>query len=195
MRLTEDVRMDLQIWKIFLNEPLIFSRPFLDPKVVTAQDIGMYSDASGCITKGAVAYCGASWTVCQWNQNWMLNANPSIEYLELYGVTIAVLLWINRFKNRTVKLHCDNESVCRMINRSSTSCKNCMVLIRIIVLECLNQNVHLSAEWLSTNDNGMADALSRLDFSRFRRLSKGRKNLWPDKLPEAIWPITKIWLK
>ena len=101
----------------------------------------MYSDASGCISKGAGAYCGSAWTVCRWDKNWMLEEEPSIEYLELFGVTTAVLLWIKNFKNSTIKLFCDNESVCRMINKSSSGCKNCMVLLRIIVLECLIQNV------------------------------------------------------
>ena len=179
----------------FLLQPTIFSRPFLDFKVKTAKDVGMYSDASGSMVKGAGAYCESAWTVCQWNKEWMQKAEPSIEYLELYGVTMGVLLWLKQFKNSTLKLHCDNESVCRMINNSSATCKNCMVLIRIIVLECLNQNVHLSAEWLSTKENGMADALSRLQFKQFRKLAKGKMDLWPTKLPEEIWPIQKIWIK
>ena len=69
-----------------------------------------------------------------------------------------------------------------------------MILIRIIVLECLKHNVKLSAEWVSTGDNGKADALSRLDFKRFRTLSKGSMNEWPEKIPEDIWPLSKVWL-
>ena len=113
--------------------------------------------------------------------------NPSsIEYLELFGVTTAVLLWLKNFNNSTLKLHCDNESVCRMVNNSSTKCKNCMVLIRIIVLECLNCNVKLTAEWVANGDNGKTDALSRLEFHCFRDLAKRKINLWPEKLSEEI---------
>ena len=36
---------------------------------------------------------------------------------------------------------CDNQSMVAMINTTSLSCKNCMVLIRIIVLHCLIHNV------------------------------------------------------
>ena len=194
VRITEDVRMDLRIWKTFLSQPEVFSRPFMDCKVKSAMDIGMYSDASGSVGKGAGAYCGKHWTVCQWDKTWSEQAKPSIEYLELYAVTISVLLWIQKFSNSAVKLHCDNKTVCRMINNSSTSCKNCMVLVRIIVLHCLKCNVRLTAEWLSTKDNGMADAISRLQFRRVRRLAKGSMNLWPDKLPSELWPISKIWL-
>ena len=69
-----------------------------------------------------------------------------------------------------------------------------MVLIRIIVLECLIQNVDLSAEWVSTGDNGKADALSRLQFKRFRKLGPNM-DLEPVALPNDLWPISKIWLK
>ena len=195
VRITEDVRMDLQIWKKFLLQPEIFSRPFLSCIERTAEDIDMYSDVSGSLEKGAGAYCGAEWTVCKWDKACMESQKSSIEYLELYGVTIAVLLWIRKFKNSTIQLHCDNESVCKMIKRSSSRCKNCMVLIRLIVLECMIQNVDLSAEWVSTQDNGKADALSRLEFQRFRTLAKGNMNTWPERLPEAIWPINKIWIE
>ena len=91
-------------------------------------------------------------------------------------------------------LHCDNESVCKMINKSSSSCKNCMVLIRLIVLECLIWNVDLSAEWVATGDNGKADAISRLEFDRFRTLGPDMSEN-PVHVPEALWPIEKIWLK
>ena len=191
VRITEEVRLDMKIWKQFLTMPEVFSRHFLSCVVKAAKDIDMYSDASGCIQKGAGAYCGANWTVCKWHKDWKIQEKPSIEYLELYAVATAVLLWIKNFKNSTIMLHCDNRSVCRMINKSSTKCKNCMVLIRIIVLECIIQNVDLSAEWLSTKDNGKADALSRLEFPRFRDLAKGTMNIWPDRMPSNIWPVQK----
>ena len=57
-----------------------------------------------------------------------------------------------------------------MINKSSTGCRNYIVLIRLIVLECLRHNVNVTAKWVSTGDNGKADALSRLEFERFRSL-------------------------
>ena len=146
---------------------MIYCRPFLDCFEQTAEDIDMYSDASGSVDKGFGAYCGPSWIFKCWDRTWMLEENPSIEYLELYAVTMAIKLWLRNFKNARILLHCDNESVCKMINKSSSSCKNCMVLLRIIVLECLIHNVHITAEWISTGDNGKADALSRLDLDRF----------------------------
>ena len=58
----------------------------------------------------------------------------------------------------------------------------------------MKQNVSLSAEWLSTGVNGMADALSRMNFKEFRRLSNGKMEMWPVRLPQEIWSLQKIWL-
>ena len=58
VRITAECRMDLQIWDKFLMEPLIFCRPFINCFKRTAKDIDMYSDASGCKTKGFGAYRG-----------------------------------------------------------------------------------------------------------------------------------------
>ena len=194
IRINEECRMDMEIWKKFLDDPFIFSRPFMDCFQQSAEDVDMYSDASGCVTKGFGAYCGPAWTYAQWNGTWMKQANPSIEYLELYAVTIGVLLWIGQFKNSRILLHCDNSSVCEMINNCTSGCKNCMVLIRLMVLECLRHNVKLTAEWVSTGDNGKADALSRFEFQRFRRLGKNmNEDMTP--LPLEIWRIWKIWIK
>ena len=135
IRLSAECTMDLEIWLKFLSDPSIYSRPLLSCFEHTAKDIDMYSDDSGAVGKGFGAYCGTRWTYMPWNVNWLSQAAPSIEYLELYGVTVAVMIWIKEFKNSKILLHCDNDSVCKMINKSSSNCKNCMVLIRLIVCD------------------------------------------------------------
>ena len=42
--------------------------------------------------------------------------DPSIEFLELYAVTVAVVTWIYRFRNRRIVLFCDNQAAVAMIN-------------------------------------------------------------------------------
>ena len=186
----------MQIWMKFLSDPLIFCRPFLDCFEQTAADIDMYSDASGSKIKGFGAYCGQQWVAQAWDKIWFERENPSIEYLELYAVTTAVILWLKKFKNTRILLPCYNESVCKMINKSSAGCKNCMVLLRIIVLESLRLNTKITAEWMATGDNGKADALSRLEFDRFWDLAdEDNMNQEPHELPDELWPVAKIWVK
>ena len=71
IRITAECRLDMQIWKKFLSDPLMSSRPFLDCFEQSAKDIDMNSDASGSITKGCGAYCGVEWTYSPWDKSWM----------------------------------------------------------------------------------------------------------------------------
>ena len=193
IKITEEHRLDLLIWKQFLIQPDNFYRPFMESVSISAREIDMYSDASGNFSLGFGAYCGPEWTWGQWDQTFCELVKPSIEYLELYAVLVGVLNWIRLFSNKRIVLFCDNESVVHMINKSTSKCKNCMVLMRLLVAECMLRNVRVFARHVGTKDNGRTDALSRLDFDRFRNLSGTSMNVHPTAIPEAIWPFSKIW--
>ena len=94
---------------------------------IYAEDVDLYSDASGNLRKGGFgAYFGTDWTAGQWDTTFMIEKRPSIEYLELFGLTVGVVLWIHNFRNRTVNLFCDNTSVTSvkdMVNNTTSSCK------------------------------------------------------------------------
>ena len=159
--------------------------------MLIADEIDMYSDASGKIGMGAL--CGSSWMYQLWDPVFISKYKPSIEYLELYGVTAAVLTWIHRFRNKRIILFCDNKSVVDMINITSTSCKNCMVLIRLIVLKGLIENVRIFARHVAGTDNGLADSLSRNRITFFKvSCAKLGKEIDENQtqVPEAIWPIS-----
>ena len=193
VRITEEMKMDLEIWRIFLRNPSIYCRPFADFEVVTAKEINMYSDASRNFQKGFGALCGTSWSCGVWNARFMEQNQPSIEYLELYAVTVAVLNWIRRYSNKRVFLFCDNMSVVHMLNKSSSTCKNCMVLVRLIVLEGLLRNVRVYAKHVRTEHNILSDSLSRLNFDKFRKHGPHMEEM-STPIPDEIWPMEKIWL-
>ena len=153
----------------------------------------MYSDAAKSASKGFGVYCNKQWVAKKWPTGFIQNCDPSIEYLELYRVTTAVLLWIKNFNNRRICLFTDNDSVKNMINHTTASCKNCMVLIRLIVLESLMWNVRIFAKFVRSKNNSKADALSRTQFERFRRLDENM-DIEATDMPEKIWPIEKIWV-
>ena len=88
----------------------------------------------------------------------------------------------------------DNKSVRDMINATSTSCKNCMTLIRIFLMKCLVENVHVKAKYVKSSDNDLADDLSRGRISSFKKKKKNC-DAAPTKIAEQIWPVKKIWLK
>ena len=195
IKINGEMRSDLQMWLTFLKHPSVYSRPFLDfSNYLVADEIDMYSDASGKIGFGAL--CGKDWMFQTWDEYFIKRYKPSIEYLELYGVTAGVLTWIHRFRNRRIILFCDNKSVVDMINLTTTSCKNCMVLIRIIVLKGLIENVRIFARHIKGTKNILADNLSRNRLDLFKKNCSLQERMMsndPTDIPLAIWPLSKIW--
>ena len=81
-----------------------------------------------------------------------------------------------------------------MINNSSSSCQNCMVLIRKITLYSLVHNIRVFAKYISMVDNSLSDSLSRFHTMRFWKLVQ-EKGLTMDKnptlIPKELWPPEK----
>ena len=192
VKIREENRLDLLVWRNFLSNREAFCRPFMEFGIIHADQINMYSDASGRLGFGAL--CETSWSYGAWNPKFLEQFEPSIEYLELYAVAVGILNWIDRFKNRKISLFCDNISTVCMINNASSKCKNCMVLIRLITLWSMKNNVRVFASYVNTKENGLADSLSRLDLLRFRRLGPHMEEACTS-VPDDLWPVEKIWLK
>ena len=144
---TAEMRMDLEIWLTFLQHPSIYARKFmdLDPKAISTE-VDFYTDASANENLGCGGICDSEWFIQQWDEKFIKIAKPSINYLELYAMTVAIINWIHKFKNQRVYIFCDNMSVVQMVNKTSSKCKNCMVLIRIIVLQALKHNVKINVK-------------------------------------------------
>ena len=144
LRVNAEMRQDLKTWLIFLNHPTAYCAGFIDfSGIKNAEEIRMFSDAAKNPKYGFGGYCDKDWTFAMWPNNYLETCNPSIQYLELYAVAVVIKLWLRRFTHRRIILFCDNESVVNMINHTSSSCKNCMVLIRIIVLEAMICNTQV----------------------------------------------------
>ena len=192
--ISKENKLDLLVWKHFLEFPDVYNRPFLDHGELRADQIDMYLDSSRNFRLGFGAFCQNEWTYGQWNADFLNRAQPSIEYLELFAVTIAVLNWIKKFKNKRVILFCDNESVMYMLYNTTSSCPNCMHLLRIIVLEGLIHNVRIFARHVRSKSNQKADALSCLNIPRFRKCGGDKMDALPTRIPQVVWPLEKIWL-
>ena len=184
----------LDIATKFMSHPAIFSRPFTDfSRSNNVIDINMFTDASGSI--GCGGYCDDEWFSQLWDVNFLNTCRPSIEYLELYAVTVAIFNWIHKFQNMHIALFCDNKSVVCMINTTSSSCKNCMVLIRLIVLQGLLFNAKISAKHVSGKLNRISDQMSCNKLELMHRENPNVFRLAPKPIPEHLWPIFKIWVR
>ena len=96
--------------------------PFADFSVtIDAEALNFYTDAAKNFGMGG--YCNKAWMYQAWNREFIKNANPSINYLELIAVTVAITMWIEKFSNSRIAVFCDNKSVCDMINDTASKCK------------------------------------------------------------------------
>ena len=98
------------------------------------------------------------------------------------------------FPKQEIYLFCDNQSVVHMINNSSSKCKDCMMLIRIITLESMLQNVRVFCKHVTSRNNGPSDALLRLQISRFKEIFP-QAEPEPMPIPDQLWPVTKLFTK
>ena len=199
LKVTGEMRLDLKMWLEFLKRPDIFCRPFFDfDSTIKATKIDMYTDSSKNPELGMGGICGNEWFMIQWDSEFVNKHDPSINYLELFAVTNAVLKWIDRYQNRRIILFCDNMSVVHMINSTTSKCRNCMMLLRIITLQGLIHNVKISAAHISGKRNRFPDLLSRLKYQEFLRLAAARGILFNRTqvgVSEKIWPMSKVWAK
>ena len=199
IKLAQDTILDLQVWKLFLKTPEAYCRPFLDfsTHLNAITDLDWCTDAAKAIGKGFGGHLGSFWFAGVWDEHFLKDKDPSIEFLELYALTVGVLLWTKIHPNQRIILFCDNQSVVHMINNQSSKCRNCMTLIRIITFECLMRNVRLYARHIGTKSNDRADALSRDRIPLFFKLSRAKGiqvDDYPMEIPEILLDIQSWWI-
>ena len=185
-----ELRADCMVWKEFLEtDKSVVCQPFIDfSSKLRADKISFFTDAVGSAKLGYGCVFGNSWTFGAWGESFVKNLLPSIECLELFAVTVAIVLWAKKLENRRVIINCDNQAVVSMINKTVSSCPYCMRLVRIIVLTSLKHNVRFFADYLETSKNVLADSLSRFDFVTFRTFAPASMDKFPVPLPHKLLP-------
>ena len=90
IRVNGEMKGDLDVWLRFLKDPVIYCRPFIDfSTILSAEMLFWFTDASGKIGFGGIH--DHQWFKGLW-PNKLLRQEPSIEFLELYAVSVSVLL-------------------------------------------------------------------------------------------------------
>ena len=190
---------DANIWKLFLEHAnsQTLTRPFIDfsstRTTFDANQICFYTDSSANKRFGFGCYFDKEWTFGKWEENYITVNKPSIEYLELYALVVGIYTWQNKLKNARYIIFCDNESVVHMVNSGVSKCANCMYLLRMLTLNNLLHHRRIFVQHVSSKDNFLADSLSRLKFNSFFRRAPKDVSRIPEKLPEELWPASRIW--
>ena len=190
--ISQELKLDLRLWECILDNPECYYRKMFhfDEKLVYSP-LEFFTDAS--TSKGCGGICYNQWFILEWNEDFMKINKPSINYLELYALMLGILAWGNRFRDRCIVIFC----VIHMVNNTTSSNKNCMVLIRMLVLHSTEYNIRIKVKYVRSEQNNFADLLSRLEYKRFRELARQRKKRFegkPIEIPDQLWPMDKVWI-
>ena len=199
VKIDKEFKLDCAVWIEFLKKDMskVVNRPMVDlhqDAALNSTEVGFYSDASATPELGFGVLLGNKWIKGSWKPDFIRLNKPSIEFLELFALTVGVIAWQEDLSNNWVRLHCDNMSVVHMINGLTSGCKNCMFLIRLLVLNGLKYNRRLTAVYINTKGNKLSDALSRNQMSRFLRLAAPEMNQYSDPILETLWRLEKVWI-
>ena len=182
IRISSGAREDLLAWQQFLSR---FNGTVVFPSAVwsSSSSLHLFTDASAELGFGA--FFDGSWSQGRWPCS-IKASKLSIAFLELFPVTLALRLWGQHLQGKRVIFWCDNEAVVAIINRQTSHCAKIMKLVRFLVLRCLELDIHFKARHVPGVDNSIADALSRFQMDRFRRLAPGADPVMTP-LPGNLW--------
>ena len=142
VRLDREFKSDCSIWLKFLTTEemhKIINRPMVDVvlPLTNVEVLDFYSDASAAVDLGFGCILDGSWLCKKWEPGFIQEKEPSIEYLELFALIAGVLTWSEtKLTNRRVVIFCDNMAVVHMVNKNASTCRHCMTLLRLLVLNC-----------------------------------------------------------
>ena len=97
----------------------------------------------------------------------------NINWRELYAITMALAIWGDQFKGKRILVHCDNASVIQIMAKGSSKSKSMMVLVRSLAMFGMQHNFDLHLQHIPEVNNGIADALLRLNHEQFQQLTPG----------------------
>ena len=191
INLDVEFKGDCTMWLRFLDHEdlaMVVSRPFIDlTQASLPQTITFYSDASAAEFLGYGVYFNEFWTFSQWEDGFIKQCNPSIAFLELYALVAGIFLWGEKIQNTRATIYCDNKSARDMVNSTVSRCPFCMKLIRRLIYRCLELNLRIFVKYVESENNEIADSLSRLEFKRFKKLTKDMKmNPLASPLPKDL---------
>lgn len=199
IRVSNEVRLDLSMWRTFLLSGDCVFRPFVDfDDKDNVIDLPCYSDAAKSPVLGYAAcfldHSAKSVQFCfaQWEPEFIQSFDPSVQFLELFALSCGVFLFAGKLSNKKVRIYCDNQAVLSMVNNGTSSCKHCMILIRQITLSCLFQNISLQVSFVPSAENVLADPLSRLNFGRFAREVPAGYSMVQLSTPAQLLPAKKF---
>ena len=178
---------DLKWWKTFLPQ-WNGTCSFLSPEWTSPLVSQLYTDASGSLGMGG--YFQGKWFACPWPAGFDVS---SVTYLEIIPIYACCLRWGKLFTGKRLLFHCDNMGVVLCWEKLGSLNDHVLEIMRRIAMIAALNNFTLSVKHIPGVDNSIADALSRLQYDRFRTLAPNadpEPHTIPNFWPEILTPYT-----
>ena len=189
VRITQEMKRDLRMWLNFFqnfNGVSVFHDRFW----ISNDDFQLYTDSSGGVGFGI--WFNGHWCQEKWPSDWVQKGlTKNITLLELFPIVVATVVYGNYMTNRKIRFHCDNMAAVCVLNSMSSKSRQVLALLRILTMQGIFNNCLVKADHIDGCKNDVADALSRFQYERFRRLAPfADKQATP--MPAHLWNILDI---
>ena len=164
--LNADFSLDVDWWLEFLPK-WNGTAPFLSVDWLGPSVTHLFTDASA--TVGFGGYLNGRWFCDRWPEFITPTALP-INLMEFIPIYIACVLWESDFAGKKIEFHCDNLGVAQAWRSYGSSNRAILSVMRRIVGIAARSNFAINIRHVPGSKNEIADALSRLQISRFRKL-------------------------
>ncbi len=167
--LDEGCRSELQFWSLLLEKWNGVSF-FYNDDMESSSAIKLFTDAAPSVGFGG--FFNNEWFADVWPKEMSsLPASASSSALmEIYPIVISCLLWGKFWSRKRILFYCDNEAAVNIINKGRSSIPLINRFVRRITWASVLGNFIIKAVHIPGLDNKVADALSRFDFQKFRKL-------------------------
>ena len=171
----EDIR-----WWLTFSSSWNGKAMFLNSRWTPAHHLNLFTDASSTIGFGA--YWNGAWFSQHWPQQLQCK---SIDWKELYAIVMACEVWGQHWGGKRLLFHCDNKPVVQVWESGSSRSSDLMRLVRALFFLAARHNFHVMICHIPGTNNSIADALSRMQLTRFRSLVPEANN-HPTPTPASL---------
>lgn len=188
IRLTASIKEDIRLWSLFLD---CFNGKFYFPDSdwISNVDMELFTDSAGSAFGGCASYLHPNWAFFPWPSYWLgCDILKDITFLELLPIVLAFHLWYAIFANKKIILHVDNKALVHILNSKTSKSRRVMHILRPLVLKAMVYNIQFKAMHITSNKNCIADAISRQQWPRFRRMSPEALQE-PEKVPQSFLQV------
>lgn len=145
------------------------------------------SDASGSWG------CGAQWFQIEWYEQ---SSPLAITIKDLLPIMFVVVVWGRRWQAQKVRCHCDNQAVIAVLRSRSSKQPQLMHMLHCLFFIEASYGFELSASYIPTKVNDLADDLSCNNLSSFLckvPALKGKQVQFPAQLLEILLDTSGDW--